>query len=209
MCFTVNLYRHILLGNLKLRTVSNSKKNNSRLFTMPAYNSTFPSDPQTDRMVGNLVLLPLNTKFRGPAYQANSDYDIVDECLDLFRANSFFKNFEIKTNSDRLLIYGILYINDCLNHLKQTTSHNEAIKVLTNLALDDFSLPGTSGFPLNSVYSIPTADHNAMELLKSYLQQFRQELASRLIERIYAESQDHPSKFWLAFTRRKFMNKSL
>ncbi|KAL3232592.1 Actin-related protein 2/3 complex subunit 3 [Nakaseomyces bracarensis] len=176
---------------------------------MPAYNSTFPSDPHNDRLVGNFVLLPLNTKFRGPAYQANSDYDIVDECLDLFRANSFFKNFEIKSNADRLLIYGILFINDCLNHLKINTTYNEAVKVLTNVSLDDFSLPGTAGFPLNSIYSIPTTDHNAMDLLKTYLQQFRQELSARLIERIYADSKDHPSKFWLAFTRRKFMNKSL
>lgn len=160
-------------------------------------------------MVGNFVLLPLNTKFRGPAYQANSDYDIIDECLDLFRANSFFKNFEIKSPADRVLIYGILFINEGLSHLKSTTTYNEAVKSLTNVALDNFTIPGTPGFPLNTVYSIPLQDHSQMELLKSYIQQFRQELAARLLERVYKDDKQIPSKFWLAFTRRRFMNKSL
>lgn len=160
-------------------------------------------------MVGNIALLPLNTKFRGPAYPANSDYDIIDECLDLFRANSFFKNFEIKSPADRVLIYGILFINDCLAHLKITTTYNEALKALTNVALDNFTIPGTPGFPMNTVYSVPVTDHNAMELLRTYIQQFRQELAIRLLERLYRDSKESPSKFWLAFTRRRFMNKSL
>lgn len=160
-------------------------------------------------MVGNIVLLPLNTKFRGPAYPANSDYDIIDECLDLFRANSFFKNFEIKSPADRLLIYGILFINECLSHLRSTTNYNDAVKISTNVALDNFVLPGSSGFPLNTVYTVPLEDHNAMELLRTYIQQFRQELAMRLLDRLYRDSKERPSKFWLAFTRRKFMNKSL
>lgn len=160
-------------------------------------------------MVGNVALLPLRTSFRGPAYQANSDYDIIDECLDLFRANSFFKNFEIKSASDRLLIYGILFVNDCLSHLKPTTSYNEALKQLTNVALDDFAVPGTPGFPMNNVYTVPVQNHSEMDLLKTYIQQFRQELAMRLLERLYRDSKERPSKFWLAFTRRRFMNKSL
>ncbi|AMD18530.1 HBL372Wp [Eremothecium sinecaudum] len=176
---------------------------------MPAYHSTFLVDPQSDRMVGNFVLLPLNTKYRGPAYQADSDYDIIDECLDLFRANSLFKNFEIKSPADRVLIYGILFINNCLAQLRSSTSEREAVKVLTNLALDNFTLPGTASFPLNNVYSVPVDDVAQMDLLKTYLAQFRQELAMRLINRVYQGSEAMPSKFWLAFTRRKFMNKSL
>ncbi|SCU84437.1 LAFA_0D09956g1_1 [Lachancea sp. 'fantastica'] len=176
---------------------------------MPAYHSTFAADSQNDRMVGNVVLLPLKTNFRGPAYQANSDYDIIDECLDLFRANSFFKNFEIRSPADRILIYGILFVNECLSQLKPTTSYNEALKLLTNVALDDFAVPGTPGFPMNNVYSVPVQSHADMDLLKSYIQQFRQELATRLLERLYVDSKEKPSKFWLAFTRRRFMNKSL
>ena len=187
---------------------------------MPAYHSTFPYDPNTDRLIGNFVIMPIKTKFRGPSYPCNSDYDIIDECLDLFRSNSFFKNFEIKTPSDRLLIYGILFINQCLSTIQPHMSYNDAIKALVNLALDQFILPGTPGFPLNSIYQIPIEDRQQVDLLKSYLSQFRQELAMRLIERVYTDptlgidvaqdkTKNSPSKYWLSFTKRKFMNKSL
>jgi actin related protein 2/3 complex subunit 3 len=159
-------------------------------------------------VVGNFSLLPLKTKFRGPAYQTESDYDIIDEVLDLFRANSFFKNFEIKGPADRVLVYGILYISDCLSNLTINTPSSEAVKVLTNLSLDNFAIPGDGNFPLNSLYQ-PPRDRSEYDLLKGYLTQFRQELASRLIQRIYKDDTQHPSKYWLAFTRRKFMNKSL
>lgn len=174
-----------------------------------AYHSTFLADPSsTERLVGNVALLPLRTKFRGPAYQSDSDYDIIDEVLDLFRANSFFRNFEIKGPADRVLIYGILFVSDCLSKLTATMPASEAHKVLTNLSLDHFAIPGDGNFPLNSLYQ-PPRDRNEYDLLKQYLTQFRQELSARLIERVYKDDQTHPSKFWLAFTRRRFMNKTL
>lgn len=37
----------------------------------------------------------------------------------------------------------------------------------------------------------------------------RQELAIRLVKRLYADGTDKPSKWWLSFTKRRFMNKSL
>lgn len=45
--------------------------------------------------------------------------DIIDESLQLFRANSLFRNFEIKTPADRALIYLILFIGDCLGRIAQ------------------------------------------------------------------------------------------
>lgn len=135
-------------------------------------------------------------------------YDIIDETIDLFRANTFFKNFEIKGASDRTLIYGILFISQCLNALSPSTTHNEAVRILTNLSLDDFAIPGDIGFPLNSLYLPPTNRNDAV-FLRQYLSQFRQELASRLIGRLYQSNPSVPSKFWLAFGRKKFMNKSL
>ena len=61
---------------------------------------------------------------------------------------------------------------------------------------------------LNSLYVSP-ANKSEYELLKNYLTQFRQELSDRLIKRIYHDDPNIPSKHWLAFTKRKFMNKSL
>lgn len=175
---------------------------------MPAYHSTFLGEESSERQVGNVVLLPIHTLYRGPSYPPNSEYDIIEETLDLFRANSFFKNFDIKGPADRLLIYGILFVSDCLSKLNTRTSQREAVRVLNNLALDSFALPGDIGFPLNALYQAP-ANKNDADLLRGYLQQFRQELADRLLKRVYAHDEGSPSKFWLAFTRRRFMNKSL
>lgn len=150
----------------------------------------------------------MKTKFRGPAYPSDSDYDIIDEILDLFRANSFFKNFEIKGPTDRVLIYGILFVSDCLSKININTPKSEAHKILTNFSLDHFAIPGDANFPLNSLYQSPR-DRTEYDLFKGYLTQFRQELSARLLERIYTEDLQHPSKYWLAFTRRRFMNKSL
>lgn len=174
---------------------------------MPAYHSTYLNEP-AERTVGNIVLLPINTKYKGPAFPANAEYDIVEETLDLFRANSFFKNFDIKGPADRLLIYGILFVSDCLSKLNARTTYKDAVRALNNLALDSFALPGDIGFPLNALYQAP-ASKNEAELLRGYLQQVRQELADRLLKRIYADDENVPSKHWLAFTRRRFMNKSL
>lgn len=176
---------------------------------MPAYHSTFLAEDSIDsRIIGNLIILPINTKFRGPSFPSQQDYDIIEETIDLFRANSFFKNFDIKGPADRLLIYGILFISDCLSHLNNKVNFKEATRILNNLSLDSFALPGDIGFPLNSLYQSP-ANKNEADLLRAYLQQFRQETADRLLKRIYADSEVVPSKYWLAFTRRRFMNKSL
>lgn len=174
---------------------------------MPSYHSTFLAEEDGLRSVSSMALLPLRTNTRGPAILTQS-YDIADETLDLFRANTFFRNFEIRGTSDRTLIYGILYITQCLCALNANMPKQEAVRVLTNLSLDNFSVPGDAGFPLNGIYSSPS-DKQEQVTLRGYLQQFRQELAARLIERIYLQDPNHPSKFWLAFSKKKFMNKSL
>ncbi len=51
--------------------------------------------------------------------------------------------------------------------------------------------------------------------MRAYLSQLRQEMTVRLIERIYSptyldtENGRRPSKWWMSFQKRKFMNKSL
>ena len=130
------------------------------------------------REVGNTALLPFNTRFRGPTYPPNdpdapgllsfllclSDtLDIIEECLTLFRANCLFRNFEIKGPADRTLIYGILFISDCLNKLGSRPSQNqqEATKALNALALENFNIPGEPGFPLNPLYAPPPNRNDA------------------------------------------------
>ncbi|KFG87030.1 ARP2/3 complex 21 kDa subunit [Metarhizium anisopliae] len=192
---------------------------------MPAYNSIFNNDPNPPRLIGNFPILPLRTKTRGPAYtlpipspplpanespDPDSDsYDILDEVISLFRANTFFRNFEIQGPADRLLVYGILFLSDCLQKIKPGATARDAQKDVMNLALDlNFAIPGDPGFPLNQMYE-PPRDRLDAEQLRQYMSQVRQELAARLLARVYADDEIKPSKWWLSFTKRKFMGKAL
>jgi actin related protein 2/3 complex, subunit 3 len=173
--------------------------------------------------VGNFALLPLRTRTRGPAFTlpplspdiseiaipvTDPSYDILDETLSLFRANTFFRNFEIKGPADRVLIYGILWISDCLAKVKPNSSQREAEKNIMNAALEHFTIPGDAGFPLNALYQGPR-DRGEAELLRGYLSQLRQELGIRLVNRLYADGTGKPSKWWMSFQKRRFMGKSL
>lgn len=59
----------------------------------------------------------------------SESYDCVDEILSLFRANVLFRNFEINGPADRMLIYGTLFISDCLGKVKPTMTARDAEKV--------------------------------------------------------------------------------
>lgn len=49
-------------------------------------------------VLGNMAVLPLKTKFRGPAPVLTDEEitDIIDEALYYFKANVFFRTYEIK-----------------------------------------------------------------------------------------------------------------
>lgn len=48
----------------------------------------------------------------------------------------------------------------------------------------------------------------AADALRAYLKQAREETGARLVPKCYTE-EDKPNKFWMAFSKRKFMNKEL
>ena len=169
-------------------------------------------------MVGNTPFLPLKVTqkvgSRGPA-PPHSDpdaRDIVDESLDLFKSNIFFTTYEVKENADRVLIYCTLYIVYCLQTLAKSPNKAQAVQDMYALALQRFSLPGEAGFPLNPFYEKPKTSGETEELRK-YFTQLRQEVGARLIERVFDESltggEDKPSKWWICFARKKFLNVSL
>lgn len=63
----------------------------------------------------------------------SESYDCVDEILSLFRANVLFRNFEINGPADRMLIYGTLFISECLGKVKLTMNSRDAEKVRLTL----------------------------------------------------------------------------
>ena len=157
---------------------------------------------------GNFSLLPLRTRTRGPAQSLPSlpsditeltiepshpSYDILDEVLALFRANTFFRNFEVKGPADRALIYGILFVSEALSKIRPGMARRDADKAVMNVALDtNFAIPGDATFPLNQAFE-PPRERNEAEVLRQYLGQMRQELGARLLNRVYG-AENAPSK---------------
>lgn len=169
-----------------------------------AYHSQIKDYSQS---VGNLAILPLRTQYRGPAPSSNIEQDIIDESLYFFKANVFFRTYEVKSEVDRILIYITLYITECLKKLQKCSNKNQGIQEMYTLAISKFDIPGEAGFPLNSVYAKPSSSTEA-DLMRQYLQQVRQETGLRICDKVFGED-GKPSKWWLCFAKKKFMDKSL
>uniref|UniRef100_A0A8C1BC14 Actin-related protein 2/3 complex subunit 3 n=1 Tax=Cyprinus carpio carpio TaxID=630221 RepID=A0A8C1BC14_CYPCA len=149
---------------------------------MPAYHSSL-MDADT-KLVGNMALLPLKTQFKGPAAKETKDTDIIEEAIYYFKANVFFKNYEIKNEADRTLIYTTLYISECLKKLQKCSSRSQGEKEMYTLGITNFPIPGEPGFPLNAMYVKPS-NKQEEETMRAYLQQIRQETGLRLCDRLF------------------------
>ncbi|KJH46949.1 hypothetical protein DICVIV_06971 [Dictyocaulus viviparus] len=172
---------------------------------MPAYHSKI----NADTVIGNMALLPLRSNFKGPAMRSDADVDIIDEALMYFKPNIFFREFEIKSPSDRTLIYLTLYITECLRKLQRSPNKISGQKDLAALALSrQLPIPGEADFPLNNMYKAP-ANKQEEETMRAYLQQLRQELGVRLCDLVFPDPTTKPSKWWLSFSRKRFMDKGL
>lgn len=95
----------------------------------------------------------------------------------------------------------------CLVVADTTSDRTEGDKKLLELAASPFSLPGDDGFVLGSLMAAPasTAERDQTRL---YFKQLRTAVSKRLGARIYNED-GSPNKWWMAFSKRKFMNKEL
>lgn len=178
-----------------------------------------------------MAILPLRTQYRGPAPASpNLEQDIIDEAIYFFKANIFFRTYEVKSEIDRVLIYVTLYIPECLKKLQRCANKNQGMQEMYTLSISKFDIPGESGFPLNSVYAKPQTPNEAGErnsslslifnlstkfffsssdLMRQYLQQLRQETGIRICEKVFTTEDGKPSKWWICFAKKKFMEKSL
>ncbi|KAH3886263.1 actin-related protein 2/3 complex subunit 3-A-like [Dreissena polymorpha] len=172
---------------------------------MPAYHSKFTEPP---KLVGNMALLPLRTSYKGPAPKDTTDFDIIDEAISFFKANIFFRTYEIKSEADRTLIYITLYMSECLKKLQRCNSKNEGQKEMYTLGIINYPIPGEPKFPLNAMFSKPSSKAEE-DTMRAYLQQIRQEVGIRMCDKVFDPETDKPSKWWMCFVKRKFMDKSL
>ena len=122
---------------------------------MPATHSSFTCS----LFLANLPLLPLNSKIKGPAPFEAYD-DPINEAISLFRPNCFFRNFNVDSPADRLLIYLSLFIQELLSKLKPNLSQIDALRAFTFHAVSNFSIPGDAAFPLNAIFEAPKGSEN-------------------------------------------------
>jgi len=105
-----------------------------------------------------MVVLPLRTKVKGPAW-STEEVDVIDEALKYFRANIFFKNYQLqgrflKTNwiigpADAVIIYLTLFITHCLKLVEKENNVTEAKKKLLDSSREPVARPnGSSHFSL-------------------------------------------------------------
>ena len=70
---------------------------------------------------------------------------------------------------------------------------------------------GEADFPLNAFFERPKSNAESDELRKYFIQ-LRHELGSRLVDRVFdakLSSDGKPSKWWIAFARKKFLKVEL
>lgn len=117
-------------------------------------------------------------------------------------------------------------MTECLKKLQRCASKSQGQNEMYSLAISRFDIPGEAGFPLNSVYGKPQTQQDAgseiqpapttqssktatfSDFLRAYLTQLRQETGQRVCDRVYGDD-GKPSKWWLCFSKKKFMDKSL
>lgn len=98
--------------------------------------------------------------------------DVVDEAITFFRANVFFRNFDIQSSADKLLIYLTFYINVALKKLEGCRTLAEGTKAIINLGLEEVPVPGESGFPFPGLFGLPQARKEAGKTWKMFLKLF-------------------------------------
>jgi len=178
---------------------------------MPAFHASLAS---TGQAIGKVAIMPLKTSKgcpRGPAPVTEED-DIVDQTINLFKANILFTSFDMETDVDRVLVYLTFYIVECLRKLQKEPSLERGIAAMHSLARESFAIPGDAGFPksLNAFCSKPS--RSEAEEMKKYFTQLRHETGLRLAEKVFDSamaSDGGPSKWWTCWAKRKFLNDSL
>eukprot|EP01126_Amoeba_proteus_P002670 TRINITY_DN1084_c0_g1_i3.p1 TRINITY_DN1084_c0_g1~~TRINITY_DN1084_c0_g1_i3.p1 ORF type:complete len:179 (-),score=14.60 TRINITY_DN1084_c0_g1_i3:160-696(-) len=178
---------------------------------MPAYQSKYGDVSNNVRIIGKVPLLPLKVsptnKAKSVAPPTNEPEDIIDETLSTFKANIFFRNFKFESPADILLAYLTLYTTQCLG-LIRGKNKSAAAKELFTLSVSNFLIPGDGGFVLGGHVAAPSSRADG-DLLRQYLTQVRQELGLRLLDKVFANNENQADKWWICFSKRKFLDKSL
>ncbi|KAM1539021.1 hypothetical protein ACFX10_003872 [Malus domestica] len=145
-------------------------------------------------------LLPLKSHIKGPAPVSKQDRtDIVDEGISFFRANVFFRNFDVKSSTDKLLIYLTFCINVALKRLEGCRTLAEGTKAIINLGLQKVLVTGEPSFPFPGLFPLPQSQQEADVLLetRNFQGDFEKRFNIPYITDVFPDFDPIPSTFCL------------
>ncbi|XP_060194986.1 actin-related protein 2/3 complex subunit 3-like [Lycium barbarum] len=197
--------RSTQIGKAQDLSIEKQNQNGEKKTKNMGYHPSFVDEEGITKACG-CPLLPLKSHINEFASDTEQDtlLDIVDESITFFRANIFFRNFDIKSSTDKLLIYLTLYINMALKRLEGCRTLAEGKRSIFNLGLENIVIPGEPGFPFPGLFASPKSQQEA-EQFRNYLKQLREETSERLLNVAYRPN-GTPNKWWLAFSKRSFLS---
>ena len=132
----------------------------------------------------------------------------MDEAIAQFRANIFFKNYEVRGPADKVIIYLTVFIQKCLEVISKNPVEAEAKKNLMALIAEAVPSPSQPGFFMGSL-ALKGKGAAEEEKFRQYCKQLKEECAVRLFKILFnPEYGTMDLKFWLAFAKRKFLKLS-
>ena len=105
--------------------------------------------------------------------------DIIDEAIKLFRINVLYKNYEIKGNADRLVIFLTVLIQRILEIITLSPKKEEADKNLAKFAMESIPSPGEGGFFMGGIVA-----KGATEVENTRFRDYLKQLKAETIRRI-------------------------
>ena len=117
------------------------------------------------------------------------------------------RDFKIKSDADRLMIYLTYYAIKCLKFFaKNPKDKLKCAKELESWNMNSFPIPGSGSFILSSLCGEPEGAAEKNDL-KKFLTICRRETGLRLLEIVFKDGA--ADKWWICFAPRKFMDKEM
>lgn len=163
---------------------------------------------ECDTACGVPLVTVTRTAASASASASSRARDAIDEVLDGFRANVLYRKFDVRSGSDRLLAYLTFFASDALRkYAEGCPDKRTAVKAARELASGRFACPGEADFEFGALLPAPETREEG-EKFRAFARVCREEIAVRLVERCYDDATGAPDKFWMAFAKRKFLNRS-
>ena len=107
--------------------------------------------------------------------------DIIEEAIKYFRINVLYRNFEIKGDADKLMIFLTVLIQKILDIIASAPKKEDADKNLGKFILETMPVAGEAGFFMGGMVTKAVADADNFKF-REYLKHLRAETIKRMMQ---------------------------